>query len=62
MRGTSIQGGNQTYMYIEHIGNFIMGVNLFNGTTLMQKNIVLKINTFWLYEISWITWQPIMRL
>ena len=25
---TNIQGGNQTY--IEHIGHFIMGVNLFN--------------------------------
>ena len=28
---TCIQGGSQTY--IEHIGHFIMGVTLFNGTT-----------------------------
>ena len=32
---TSIQRGNQTY--IEHIGHYIMGVNLFNGTTYNSK-------------------------
>ena len=44
----------------EHIGHFIMDVNLFSEATEMQKNIVLKINAFWLYEISWFPWQPIM--
>ena len=37
----SMQRGNQTK--IEHIGHFIMGVNLLIGTTFENaKNIVLK--------------------
>ena len=28
----------------------------------MPKNVVLKINAFLLYNISWFTWKPIMRL
>ena len=28
----------------------------------MQNIYFSKINVFWLYEISWFPWQPIMRL
>ena len=54
---TSFQRGNQTY--IDQIGHFVMGINLFNGTTYMQKNIVLKINVILLCEIPWFPWQPL---
>ena len=33
---------NKHQTYIEHLGHFLMDVNLFNGTTSMQINIVLK--------------------
>ena len=43
---TSIQGDNQKL--IEHIGHFIIGVNVFNGTNIVQKINALKLN-----EMPW---------
>ena len=54
---TSIPGGNQTY--IEHMGHFIMDVNLFMGPLKCKKVLSAKINALWFYE--WLPWQPIMH-
>ena len=56
---TSILQGNQTC--IEHLGHFLMRANLFNGTTLMPQNSVLKVKPVWLCEMAWFPWQPIMQ-
>ena len=58
MGNYSEQWVNQTL--IEHIGHFIMGVNLSNRTTKCKKILSSKIKVLWVFEISCFPWQPIM--
>ena len=54
-------GANKTYL--SHIGQYLMGAKLFNGTIYTRNNVIInvKLNTFESCKIAWFPWQPIMQ-